>query len=214
MLRRLANRMLNDVERVVAREAAKALAPHIQSATEGLINAVINQAPSIRSTGGATSVYLDKVCSDFKDFHPEDADSDIQTFILELLQLQYEGKANFEKAKVSEKVLLNVNRADKSTLSNIKFNNMAIADYQKSLHSATLKYRASVGFDANRIRQEKLYEIEYTLQLRDDFGEKTFLECKNCGASLEESDGECKYCGVKHLRDTISNWVITDCREK
>ena len=52
------------------------------------------------------------------------------------------------------------------------------------------------------------------LQLRDDFGAKTFLECQNCGAPLEESNGECKYCGMKHLRDTISNWVVTDVKQK
>ena len=91
---------------------------------------------------------------------------------------------------------------------------MSIADYQKSLNSATLRYRVSVGFDLDERRNEKLYEVEYTLQLRDEYGEQKFLTCQNCGAPLEEASGQCKYCGMKHLRDTISNWVVTDYKEK
>ena len=213
MLRRISNKLLNNVENIVVREATKALTPHIQDAAEGIIDAVFNSATAIRSTGGATSVCLTKVRSDFKDFHAEDADTDIQTFILELLQLQYEGKRNFEKAKVSNKVLLNVENKSVGKLSNIKINNMAISDYQKSLNSATLKYRVSIGFDLDCARREKLYETEYTLQLRDEYGEQKFLECQNCSAPLEEYSGECKYCGMKHIRDTISNWVVTGFKE-
>lgn len=214
MFRRLTNRLLDKVEDVVIREATKALTPHIENAAEGIMNAMFNSDPSVRSTGGATSVCLTRVRSDFKDFHSEDADTDIQTFILELLQIKYCGKSEFEKASVSEKVAFNIERNENKSISNVKINNMAVADYQKSLNSATLKYRVSVGFDVDGLRKEKLYEVEYTLQLRDDFGEKTFLECQNCGAPLEEESGECKYCGMKHLRDTISNWVVTDYREK
>ena len=214
MFKRLTDRILNDVENVVAREAAKALTPHIEDAAEGIVNALFNSAPSIKSTGGATSVYLAQIKLDFHDFHAEDADTDIQTFILELLQLQYEGQQEFEKAKVSDKVVFNLGNKTLASLSNIKINNIAICDYQKSLNSATIRYSASVGFDLSERRYEKLYEIEYTLQLRDEFGEKAFLECQNCGAPLEEAVGECKYCGMKHIRDTISNWVITDCKEK
>lgn len=215
MFKRITNRLLNRVEDVVVREAAKALTPHIEDAAEGIMNAVFNSAPSIKSTGGATSVYLTKIRSDFKDFHSDDADADIQTFLFELIQIQYEGKQDFEKAKVSEKVLMNVEkRRCSGTLLNIKINNIAISDYHKSLNSATITYRVSMGFDVDARRCEKLYEIEYTLQLRDEFGEKVFLECKNCGAPLEEESGECTYCGMKHIRDTISNWVVTSYKEK
>lgn len=214
MFRRLTNRILNNVEDVVIREATKALAPHIQDAAEGIIDAVINSAPSVRSAGGATSVCLTKVRSDFKDFHPEDADTDIQTFILELLHIKYGGQSGFEKAKVSNKVTFNIESYQKSSISNVKINSMSIADYQKSLNSATLKYRVSIGFDLDGRRNEKLYEVEYTLQLRDEYGEQKFLQCQNCGAPLEEASGECNYCGMKHMRDTISNWVVTDYKEK
>jgi hypothetical protein len=214
MFKKLTNILLDRVEDVVVREATKALTPHIEDAAEGIMNAVFNSGPSIRSTGGATSVCLVQVKSDFKDFHAEDADTDIQTFVLELLQIKYEGKQGFEKAKVSEKVTFNLGDKYSLPLSNVKINNMSIGDYQKSLNSATLKYRVSVGFDVGGLRQEKLYEVEYTLQLRDEFGEHKFLECQNCGAPLEEASGECTYCGMKHMRDTISNWVVTDYKEK
>jgi hypothetical protein len=214
MFKRLANRLIDKVEDAVIIGATKAISPHIQNAAESLINDAINSAPKARSVGGATSVCLARVRSDFKDFHAEDADTDIQTFILEYLPIKYAGKADFEKARVSEKVLFNTSEKTNRNLSNIKINNMSISDYQKSLNSATLKYRVSVGFDLDHVRNEHLYEVEYTLQLRDDFGAKTFLECQNCGAPLEESSGECKYCGMKHLRDTISNWVITDVKQK
>lgn len=214
MFKRLTNKLLDRVEDVVVREATKALAPHIEDAAEGIMNAVFNSAPSIRSTGGATSVYLTKISSDFKDFHADDAEADIQTFLLELLQLQYDERESFERAKVSDKVLMNFEKKQNAgSLRNIKINNIAISNYRKSLNSATITYRASIGFDVQSNRQEKLYEIEYTLQLRDEFGEKAFLECKNCGAPLKEESGECAYCGMKHLRDTISSWVVTDCKE-
>jgi hypothetical protein len=214
MFRRITNRIIDNVEGVIVREATKALTPHIQEAAEGIIDAVANSVPTIRSTGGGTSVYLTKVKQDFKDFHAEDADTDIQTFLLEFLQLKYEGKQDFEKAKVSEKVLINMGDVVNSKLTNIKINHMAVGDYQKSLYSATIKYRVSVGFDLNGSRKEKLYEIEYTLRLRDEYGSQTFLDCQNCGAPLEENNGECTYCGMKHIRDTISSWMVTDIKEK
>ena len=214
MFKRLANRLLNQAEDVIAREAMKAITPHIQTAAEGVINAVVNSAPNIRSTGGGTSVYLTKLQSDFKDFHAEDADSAIASFIYEMLQIQYGQKNDFEKANVSPKILINTSEKKIGDLTNIKINAMSISDYQKSLNSATILYRVSVGFDVNQSRIEKLYEVEYTLQLRDEYGEQTFLECQNCGAPLEEESGECKYCGMKHLRDTTSNWVIVDYKEK
>lgn len=214
MFKRLANRLLNQAEDVIAREAMKAITPHIQTAAEGVINAVVNSAPNVRSTGGGTSVHLAKIKSDFKDFHAEDADTAIASFIYEMLQITYGQKEDFEKANVSQKIFINTSSRKSGNITNIKINAMSIGDYQKSLNSATIKYRVSTGFDVNGSRFEKLYEVEYTLQLRDEYGEQKFLECKHCGAPLEEESGECKYCGMKHLRDTTSNWVITDYIEK
>ena len=214
MLKRFGDSLIDRLEGVIVAKATEVLRPHVEDAIEGVIGAFIENVPKARSTGGGTSVYLTKVKSDFKDFHAEDADTDIQTFLLEYLQLKYEGKEHFEKAKVSDKVLINIGNKQKTKLQNVKINSMSVSDYQKSLNSATIKYRISIGFDLHGQRNEKLYEIEYTLQLRDEYGSKMFLECSNCGAPLEESSGECKYCGMKHLRDTISSWVVTDVKER
>ena len=214
MFKKLANQILNQAENVITREAMKAITPHIQTAAEGVVNAVVNSAPNVRSTGGGTSVYLAKVKSDFKDFHAEDADNAIASFIYEMLQITYGMKEDFEKANVSKKIFINTSNKKNGEVANIKINAMSISNYQKSLNSATIYYRVSVGFDVNGSRSEKLYEVEYTLQLRDEYGEQVFLECKHCGAPLEEESGECKYCGMKHLRDTTSSWVIADYTER
>ena len=214
MFKKLANRILDNVESVVVREASKAITPHLEKAASGAINAIINEAPTARSTGGATSVHLTKIQSDFKDFHADDAEAIMQTFILELLQIKYCGQEGFEHAKVSDKIILNIGNKGMSRLSDVKVNQIAISDYKKSLNSATITYRISTGFSLGGNRQEKLYEVEYTLQLRDAYGEMKFLKCENCGAPLKEESGECDYCGMKHLRDTISNWVITSVVEK
>jgi ribosomal protein L40E len=214
MFKRLTNRILNSVEDVVVREATKALAPHIQDAAEDLMDSIFNAPPQVRSAGGGTSVYMTRVKQDFNDFHAEDADTDIQTFILELLQIKYCGKEGFEKAKVSDKVAFNLGDKTTANLSAIKINSMSVADYQKSLNSATIRYRVSIGFNVNGVREEKLYEVEYTLQLRNEFEAQTFLACQNCGAVLPESNGVCRYCGMKHIRDTITHWVIMDYKEK
>ena len=213
MFKRLANRVLNNVGDIVVKEATKALTPHIQDAVSGIVDAAMNNAPSIRSTGGGTSVYLTRVKSDFKDFHAEDADNAIQTIIIEFIQLKYGVIDDFQKGKVAKEFIV-IDDIQKAKLSNIKINGISIGDYQKSLNSAAIKYRVSVGFDIDNNRQEKLYEVEYTLQLRDEYGEQKYLECQNCGAPLEESSGECSYCGMKHLRDTIENWIVTNIKEK
>lgn len=214
MFKKLANTLLDRAENALVREATKALSPHVDSLVEGAVNAIVNSGPAVRSTGGGTSVYLTKVQSDFKDFHAEDADNAIQTFMLEYLQIIYGQMEKFEKSNVSEKVTFNFGTITKKTLTDIKINQMSIADYIKSLNSATLKYRVSIGFNVNGSREERLYELEYTLQLRDEYGAQTFLECQHCGAPLEESSGECKYCGTKHLRDTTDSWVITNITQK
>ncbi len=213
-LRRTKDRFMCKTENVVIQQAGDILSPYTKEIAQGIVEAIKDDTPSIRSTGGATSIYLTKVRQDFKDFHAEDADTDIQTFILEFLQIKYGEKKEFKKARVSEKVLIPIGDKMSSTLSKIKINNIAISDYQKSLNSATLRYRVSIGFNVNGERKEKLYEVEYTLQLRDEYDSMAFLQCKNCGAAIKETDGICPYCGTKHIRDTISSWVVSDIKEK
>lgn len=209
-LKRLKNKVLYSAESAIARE----ITPYAKDLATGIFEAAMDNTPKVRSTGGATSAYLERVLHDFKDFHAEDADTDVKTFIIEFLQIKYGRKQNFEKAKVSERVLIHIGDKTTSSLSNIKINQIAISGYQKSLNSATLRYRVSAGYNQNGMRKEKLYEVEYTLQLRNEYDASAFLKCENCGAPLKESDGVCPYCGMKHIRDTISNWVVTDVVEK
>ena len=211
---RAADRLFDRIERKVTDAAIDALAPHVDNLVDGAIDAVLNPKEAVRTTGGATAVMLEKVKADFHDFHESDANAAMSTFIMEYLAIKYAGQETFDKAKVSEKILLNLGPKSMSRISNIKINQIAISDYAKSLNSATITYRVSAGFDMGGSRREKLYEIGYTLQLRDEFEEAKFLKCSVCDAPLESTSGECKYCGTKHIRDTIENWVVTSVKEK
>lgn len=210
----VADRMLDRLERQVANKAVEVLSPHVDDIVEGVLDAALNKAPDIRTTGGATTMNMEKIKADFHDFHESDANAAISTFIQEFLAIKYAGQGDFEKANVSEKIKLNLGPKSMSRISNIKINQIAISDYAKSLNSATITYRVSVGFDMGGSRREKLYEVLYTLQLRDEYEESKFLKCSVCDASLESTNGECKYCGTKHIRDTIENWVVTGVKEK
>lgn len=210
----VADRMLDCLERQVANKAVEVLSPHVDDIVEGVLDAALNKAPDIRTTGGATTMNMEKIKADFHDFHESDANAAISTFIQEFLAIKYAGQSDFEKANVSEKIKLNLGPKSMSRISNIKINQIAISDYAKSLNSATITYRVSVGFDMGGSRREKLYEVLYTLQLRDEYEESKFLKCSVCDAPLESTNGECKYCGTKHIRDTIENWVVTGVKEK
>lgn len=214
LFNRAANRMLDNLERKIADAAVDALAPHVDEIVEGVIDAALNQAPEVRSTGGATTMNLEKIRNDFHDFHSTDAEGAVATFIIEFLAIKYMGQEQFEKANVSEKLQLNLGPKSLSKVSDIKINQIAISNYVKSQNSATITYKVSTGFTLGGSRREKLYEVLYTLQLRDEFEESKFLRCTVCDAPLESTSGECKYCGTKHIRDTIENWVVTGVVEK
>ena len=132
--------------------------------------------------------------------------------ISDYLKIRYGEKDVWENSKL--KVELTPSILFKARLSDIKINNVAISEYNKTLNSATIMYRVSVGYNTNNNRKEELYEVEYTLRLNDEYGALMFLECKTCGAPLKESNGICPYCGTKHMRDTISNWVVTNIIKK
>jgi hypothetical protein len=213
MFKKLGDKLLDRVEDIIVREATEALAPHVEEFTNNAIDAIVNAAPKVKSTGGATGIYLKNIQKDFKDFHEDDANAAISTLLYEYLEIKCGQKDDFEKANVSNKIKLNIKK-QYCDLTDFKINQISIFGYSKSLNSATIKYKVSAGYGIGRDRKEKLYEIHYTLQLKDEFEDSTFLNCKNCGAPLEESSGFCKYCGMKHIRDTITNWVVTSVTEK
>ena len=197
----------------MASRAMAAASPHLDDAVDKVINGIANTAPQIRTTGGSTQQILMRVTQDFKDFHQDDAEKAILCFVDEYIQVQYTGQNGFKLSNVSKQLQLPDIPKTITRVSGIKVNHVALSDYSKSLNSATLTYRVSVGFDVGK-RQEKLYEVDYTLQLNDEYGSAKFLTCENCGAPLKESTGECSFCGTKHIRDTVQNWVITGIQEK
>lgn len=214
LFQRAADRMLDQLERQVTDKAMDVLAPHVDEIVEGVLDAALNKAPDVRTTGGATAMNLEKIQQDFHDFHASDAEGAISTFIMEFLAIKYAGQEDFETAKVSDKLKLNLGPKSISRVSDIRINQIAISNYQKSQNSATITYRVSAGFNMGGSRREKLYEVLYTLQLRDEFETAKFLRCSVCDAPLESTSGECKYCGTKHIRDTIESWVVTGVSEK
>ena len=170
--------------------------------------------PEIKSVGGATSLYLKQIQSDFPEYHNSDAENAIRTFIEELINIRYTKKSKFEKARVSDKVSLNIDKEPSGIIDNLRFNGISIYNYTKTRDYATVVYRVSVGFDYNSKRVETRYEVDYTLQLRDNTIASKSLKCPNCGGTYQSTrDSECPYCGAGIVRDTILNWVITKSKE-
>ena len=91
------NDVANSIERTLARKAATSVVPYLEDAVGEIFDSIVNEAPSVRSTGGATKMHLEKIQDDFKDFHAKDANADIQTFILEMLNIKYGMQDDFEK---------------------------------------------------------------------------------------------------------------------
>ena len=52
--------------------------------------------------------------------------------------------------------------------------------------------------------------MEYTISLRDEYGEKKALICPCCGGTYTSTrDAACPYCGAGIVRDTIKSWRFT-----
>lgn len=169
------------------------------------------EAAAPKSVGGATSMYLKKIINDFPGFHNQDAEAAIKTFIIEYLNIKYNNQSEFKKSNVNNNILLNINKENKQNISNIKFNGIAIYNYDKTADYATITYRCSFGYDLNNHRQEVRYDIDYTLQLFDNNIAQKAMKCSNCGGTLSTKNGnECPYCGTKVIMDTIMNWYITE----
>ena len=61
MFKKLGDKLLDRVEDIIVREATEALAPHVEEFTNNAIDAIVNAAPKVKSTGGATGIYLKNI---------------------------------------------------------------------------------------------------------------------------------------------------------
>ena len=159
---------------------------------------------------GATSIYLPLVRRDFPDFHNSDAVAAVKTLVCEFLAIRYEGRQSFEKSIVSEGLIAMIDRQPGHTVNDESVHQVAMSNYVKSLECATITYQASVGYllDGNRV--EERYAVEYTMSLRDEYGEKKALICPRCGgAYTSTSQKYCAFCGSGIVRDTVKSWRFT-----
>lgn len=174
-----------------------------------------DEAPEIKTVGGMTDIYLKQILRDYPDYHNNDAEDAIKQFIREYLYIKYGMASDYDKARVGERTDIYIDKQPKATLSDIRINAIAIYNYQKSRDYATVTYRVSVGYnisDSKRI--ETRYEVDYTIQLRDNQVASEVLKCENCGGIYNSlTDTNCPYCGVGIVRDTIMSWYITDSKE-
>lgn len=172
-----------------------------------------NNQPEIKSIGGATSTLLPQIEKDFPDFHNPDAQEVIKTFLIEYINIKYGVQQGFIKSKVDKHIDYNIHKTKIANVSNITFNRISIYNYKKTNDYATITYKASLGYDCDGDRIESRYELDYTLQLKDDEINMKALICDNCGGSLSTLDTICPYCDVKIIKDTIMNWIVMRINE-
>ena len=159
---------------------------------------------------GATSIYLPQVERDFPDFHNSDAIAAVRTLVCEYLQIRYEGIPRFAKSIVAEGLLSTVDKQPGHTVRNEAVHQVAMSRYVKTRECATITYQASVGYLLDGEPVEERYAVEYTLSLRDEYGEKKTLICPQCGGVYTStSQTVCAYCGSGIVRDTIKSWRFT-----
>ena len=166
--------------------------------------------PEPKTVFGATSIYLPQVLKDFPDFHNNDAIAAVKTLIYEYLAIRYEGKQRFTQSVVSDVLIAMIDQTAGHTVSGETVHKVAMSDYVKTRECATITYQASVGYTLDGTPVEERYAVEYTMSLRDEYGEKKALVCPRCGgAYTSTSQTSCAYCGAGIVRDTIKSWRFT-----
>ena len=182
------------------------------------INALSNmeaENPEPKSVGGATDIYLRQIKSDFPDFSETDAESAINVFIHEYLNIVYHQTTRFDNANIDDRLLdyLNINNFSAEPV-RVIINQISIASYKKSDEYATITYNVSVGYNIKNTRIETRYKINYTFKILDEYKFSEALTCANCGGSLEStSTMVCPYCDTKIIRDTIMSWKFSSIKE-
>lgn len=164
-----------------------------------------------KSVGGATQVFLSKIKKDFPQYHNDDAESEIKSVLQSYLYYKYGESDKFDSSLINPEVFRDLKKEYKESISAIKFNSIAIYGYEKSKEYATILYKCSVGFNMSDRRIETRFSIKYTNQLSEHSIASAGMKCPNCGAALSTTEqGNCPYCGVRVIKDTIMNWAITD----
>ena len=70
-----------------------------------------------KSVGGATSIYLKQIEEDFPDFHNDDAEVAIKTFVTEYIDIQYNNKKDFTHSKVYKELLPQIKKHSQKCIS-------------------------------------------------------------------------------------------------
>ena len=188
------------------KQIARTIPKHINMVKD--VAQIIQEAESVpipKSIGGATNTLLPKIQKDFPDFHNPDAEEAIFTFLSEYLKIQYLQQNDFIKSKIDKNLIYNIQKKSQKTIYDMKINKITIYNYEKTSNYATITYKISMGYTVGEIREEKAYEIKYTLQLKTDEINTQAYKCKNCNAPLSTTDLKCPYCDVDIIRDTIMN---------
>ena len=169
--------------------------------------------PTPKSVSGATDLYLKQIQRDFPDYHHSDTEAAIRVFILEYLKILYAQQQGFEKSNVDDLLLNMIQKQQSQTISNVIINRVSIYDYKKTDEYATIRLQVSVGYDLSSKRIETKYDVDYTFMIINDNLASHAMECKNCGATLHETNLlRCPYCDAKIIRDTIMSWKFSSIK--
>ena len=168
-----------------------------------------------KSVSGATEIYLKQIKNDFPDFIETEAESAINVFVHEYLNIIYHQIVRFDNANIDDRLLDYLNISDCCVEpKNIVINQISIASYKKSDEYATITYNVSVGYNIKNTRIETRYTINYTFKILDEYKFSEALTCVNCGGNLEStSTMVCPYCDTKIIRDTIMSWKFSSIKK-
>jgi hypothetical protein len=131
----------------------------------------------------------------------------IESFIVELLQVKYEGKNNFETIKVYDRILLDIGKRADSKVMKLNIQAIELTNYTKKNNSAILKYNVQLAFAENGKRMYKSYDVECTCRF------KNIVKCEVCGAELAAHDNFCTSCGTKNTICEALDCMITNVKE-
>ena len=175
----------------------------------------INEAraiPEVKSVGGMTSMFLEKIKKDFPNYHNSEIENIIEKAVQEYIEISYGMKESFNK-NVSNRIKVSKNGISGS-VSNVTHNGIAIYNYKKAVDYATVVYRCSVGYDLNGNRVETRFEVDYSYELATEQNENMGLFCPICGGRYDSiHDTKCPYCGALVVKDTYMNWFVTNIKE-